>query len=235
ASWTFSRQRIVDLLASRSDNASRTWVAELTLFPGTMNLTPSAAVARTSPAGNRQGPPRGGHQEGRICGTATRHPSPPCRPVYPVYLLCPGPRQGLVLQVVGALSAGPTRGPLRPDPGQPPRRPAPPARVGAGHPVRPPPAAGPRLPGHPLQLDRGHGHPRRAEGLGRPAAPLRAHRRAGSAAQRPDRAAGTPGPAAAPPGLPRPAGPGLQRAARGRSRRADLPQGERPPLLQPSR
>src|SRR5262245_53101851 len=33
ASWTFSRQRIVDLLASRSDNASRTWVAELTLFP----------------------------------------------------------------------------------------------------------------------------------------------------------------------------------------------------------
>ena len=61
--------------------------------------------------------------------------------------------------------------------------------------------------------------------------PSRAHHRARAAAQRPDRTAGPPRPAAAAPGVPRPAGPGLQRTPRGRSRGADLPQGQRPPLL----
>src|SRR5208337_2389925 len=46
-----------------------------------------------------------------------------------------------------------------------------------------------------------------------------------------DRAAGPPGPVAATPGLPRPAGPELQPAPRGRSRRAGLPQGPQSPLL----
>src|SRR5262249_2038514 len=44
-------------------------------------------------------------------------------------------------------------------------------------------------------------------------------------------AAGPPPPPRPPPGGAGPAGPGLQRTARGRSRRASLPQGPPPPLL----
>ena len=152
------------------------------------------------------------------------------RPVKAICCRC-RPLRGLVPQVVAPLPGGRPRGPLRPDPGQPPRRPAHLARAGAGHPLHPPPAPGPCLAGHPLQPDRGRGHPRRTEGPGHPPAPLRAHHRARPAAQRLDRAAGPPRPAAATPGVPRPAGPGLQRTPRGRSRGADLPQGQRPPLL----
>src|SRR5262249_42134972 len=134
------RQRIVDLPTFRTDNASWRLVAEPAHLSVTMFLTPSAAVAKTSPAGNRQGPPCGGRYEGRTHGAPTRHPTPSRRPACPVHLLGPGPRQGLVLQVVGTLFAGRTRGALRPDPSQPPRRPAHPARTGKGHPFRPPSA-----------------------------------------------------------------------------------------------
>src|SRR5262245_65737470 len=49
--------------------------------------------------------------------------------------------------------------------------------------------------------------------LGGPPLALRAHHRPCPGAQRPNRAPGSPGPAAAAPGVARPAGPGLQRAA----------------------
>src|SRR5207244_648746 len=90
------------------------------------------------------------------------------------------------------------------------------------------PAVTLRLPGrprYPLQPDRRPRHPGRAESPGRPPTPVRAHRRARPRAQRPDRAAGTPRPTAAAPAVARPAGPGYQRTARGRSGRADLPPG----------
>src|SRR5438067_7729277 len=84
-------------------------------------------VSKTSPAGNRQRPLRGGHRERRTCGAPTRHPSPPRGPPRPVHLLGAGPLRGVVPQVVGPLPAGRPRGPLRPDPCAPPRRPTHPA------------------------------------------------------------------------------------------------------------
>ena len=99
------------------------------------------------------------------------------------------------------------------------------------YPLHPPPAAGPRLAGYSLPPHRGPGHLGRTQGPRHPPASQPAHHRARAPAQRLDRAAGPPRPAAATSGVPRPAGPSLQRTPRGRSRRAGLPQGQRPPLL----
>src|SRR5438067_749329 len=88
-----------------------------------LSLTRPPVVSRTSPAGNRQRPHRGGHHERRTRGAPARHQSPPRRPDRQVHLLGPGPLRGLVPQVVGALPTVRPRGPLRPDAGAPPRRP----------------------------------------------------------------------------------------------------------------
>src|SRR3954466_11543689 len=132
ASWSFFRQRIVELFAFRCDNASSRLVAEPMLPAVAVSPTWLPLVARTSPAGNRQRPHRGGHHERRTHGATARHQSPSRRPDRQANLLAPGPLRGLVPQVVAPLPGGRARGPLRPDPGPPPPRPAYPARAGEG-------------------------------------------------------------------------------------------------------
>src|SRR3954467_5411299 len=156
---------------------------------------------RTTPAGNRQRPPRGGSHARRTRGASARRYPTPRRPPHQDHLHGPGPLRGLVPQVVAPLFAVRPRRPLRADPGQPPRRPAHLARTGEVHPHRPPPAPSPRHPNDPLQPDRRPRHPGRTESLGRPPAPLRTHRRTRPRAQRPDRAAGAARPVAAPPAV----------------------------------
>jgi hypothetical protein len=199
-------------------------------------LTPQMPPAhhrkcQTTSAGNRQRPPRGGSHERRTHGSSSRHYLAPRRSIHQDHLCCSRSFRPLVPQVVATLPGGRTRRSLRPDPGQSPGRPTHPTQVGEDDRLHPPPATGPCLAGHPLQPDRGHGYPGRVEGPGHPPAPLRTHHRAGLAAQRLDGTAGPPGPAAATSAVPRTPGAGLQRAARGRSGGADLPQGQRPPLL----
>src|SRR5512135_842986 len=92
-------------------------------FPAARSLTRPPAVPKTSPAGNRQRPHRGGHPERRTRSASTRHQSPPRRPDRPAHLLGLGPLRRLVPPVVGPLLAGRPRGPVRPDASAP-RRPA---------------------------------------------------------------------------------------------------------------
>src|SRR5260370_41988907 len=86
ASWTFFRQRIVDLFACRGDNAPWRSVAEPTHLRTAMNLTSLPVVSKTSSAGNPQLPHHEGHHARRTYGAATRHQSPPRRPVRPAHL-----------------------------------------------------------------------------------------------------------------------------------------------------
>src|SRR5512142_687736 len=197
-----------------------------------MSLLPLISPAiRVTTVGNRQRPHHGGTHARRIHGTPTSHHAPPQRPTCPVHLSGPGPLRVLVPQVVATLPRGGRRGPVRPDPRHPPRRPTHRARTGESHPLHPPPAAGPRLAGYSLPPHRGPGHLGRTQGPRHPPAARPTHHRARAPAQRLDRAAGSSRPAAATPGVPRPAGPSLQRTPRGRSGRASLSQGHRPPLL----
>ena len=159
---------------------------------------------RITSVGNRQRPPRGGSHERRTRGSSLSHSPVPRRPARSGHLRRCRPLRGLVPQVVASLPGGRTRGPLRPDAGQPLHRPAHSARTGADHSLDPSPAPGPRLAGHPLQPDRSLCHPRRAEEPRRPTTSLRTHHRARPGAQQLDRAPVPPGSAAATPGVPRP-------------------------------
>src|SRR5512135_1817437 len=89
---------------------------------------------RTTSAGNRQRPPRGGSHARRTRGSSSRHHPAPRRPTRQGRLCRRRPLQVLVPQVVGPLPAGRPRGSLRPDPSQPPCCPTHLARTGAGHP-----------------------------------------------------------------------------------------------------
>src|SRR6516162_5558640 len=191
----------------------------------------TSSARKTTSASNRQRPLRGGSHERRTCGSSSSYYPAPRRPTCQGPLCRRRPLRGLVPQVVAPLSGGWSRGPLRPDAGQPPHCPAHPARTGTDHPLDPPPTSGPRHARHPLQPHRGWHHPRRIEEPRHPTTSLRAHHRARSGAQRFDRAAGPPGSAAAASGIPWPTGPSLQRTARGRSGRADLLEGPQPSLL----
>src|SRR6516165_9815214 len=115
--------------------------------------------ARVTSVGNRQRPHHGGSHAGRIRGTPTCHQAPPRRPAGPVHLPGPRPLRVLVPQVVAPLPRVGRRGPVRPDPCHPPRRPAPLARAGADHPLHPPPAPGPRLAGYSLRPSRPNSRP----------------------------------------------------------------------------
>src|SRR5271157_1776393 len=194
-----NRQRIASLRVVRAPSSR-----------GTCLLLFLSDLSKVTSAGNRQRPPYGGNHERRIQRSSTRYHSPPRRPHCQADLPDARPLRVLVPQVVAPLPGVRRRGPLRPDPCQPLRHPAHPARVGAHHPLYPTPASGPHLAGHPLQPDRGQLHPRRVEGFGRPSTSLRTHRRACPAAQRFQSAAGPPGAAAATPRVSRPAGQGLQ-------------------------
>src|SRR5438270_583547 len=94
---------------------------------------------RVTSVGNRLRPHHGGTHERRIRRASARHYSPPRRPLRQADLLGLGPHRGVVLQVVASLPRVRRRWPVRPDTG-PPRHPADPARIGAGHPLHPPAA-----------------------------------------------------------------------------------------------
>src|SRR3954463_1063145 len=174
-----------------------------------MRLPPRLSPARVTSVGNRQRPHHGGTHARRIHGTPTCHHAPPRRPNYPGRLSGPGPLRVLVPQVVAPLPRVGRRGPVRPDPRHPPRRPTYRARTGENDPLHPPPAPGPRLAGHSLPPHRGPGHLGRPQGPRHPSAPHPAHHRARAPAQWLGRAGGSPPPPASAPGVPRPAGPSL--------------------------
>jgi hypothetical protein len=178
ASLLFDRQRIVSFSAPWADSASLRLVSGRILSRGPpMTLHPDFGCT-TTPAGNRWRPLRGGSHARRTRGAPSRHYPTPRWPTRPSHLRRRRPLCCLVPQVVGPLPAVRPRGSVRPDAGQPPRRPAHPARAGKDHPLYPPPAASARRAGHPLHPDRSSGHPRRTQGPGDPAAALRTHHRA---------------------------------------------------------
>src|SRR5512135_2789515 len=112
ASRSFFRQRIAELFAFPTDNASRRLVAELTHWVVAMHLTRLSAEFKMSPAGDRQRLPYGGHHERRTHGASARHQSPSRRPLRQADRLHSEPRRDLVPQVVASLSGGRPRGPL---------------------------------------------------------------------------------------------------------------------------
>ena len=153
--------------------------------------------------GNRQRPHHGGTHARRIHGTSTCHHAPPQRPTCRVHLSGPGPLPVLVPQVVAPLPRVGRRGPVRPDPRHPPRRPTHRAEL-----ERAILSIRRRLQAHASPTTRyrliGARHLGRTQGPRHPPASQPAHHRAHAPAQRLDRAAGPSRPAASTPGVPRP-------------------------------
>src|SRR5205814_5207795 len=133
ASLTVFRQRIAEYSSPPADSASITLGGSASARAAPEQALQLLPWCKTTPAGNRWRPPRGGSHERRTRGSSSSHYPAPRRPTRPGHLRRRRPLQVLAPQVVGPLPAGRPPGPVRPDAGQPPRRPAHPARAGAGH------------------------------------------------------------------------------------------------------
>src|SRR5262245_27978362 len=224
------RHYIVEFFMRRTASTSLRSLTVLPPFHALLAAPVLLPSARVTSVGNRWRPPYGGSHERRIHGTPTCHYSPPLQPLRLVHLPGPGAHRGLVSQVVAPLSRRWRRWPVRPDAGTK-RRSTHPARVGKGYPRCPSPTPGPCGAGHALQPSRGHGHLGRTQGPRHPSAAQPTHHRACAPTQWLDSTTRPSGSPAAASGVPWPTGSGLQRTAPGRSRGADLPPGERSPLL----